>query len=196
MLPFILLGKGHGLSITPLPAGHMIGGTIWKIVKDGEEEIVYAVDFNHKREMYVHNIDIACCWLILLLEWFWFLKTMREIQCSVSGHPLVLPLSTPHSQNIEGLYGADFGGDGLPGWENKWAVLMHRWVNIVEFCPYSLLFNGALQTRLQKLLACKHIKPRFIICGLLLTWKKNQLIFILQNIPVPVDKWWFTGLNQ
>lgn len=45
------LGKGHGLSITPLPAGHMIGGTIWKIVKDGEEEIVYAVDFNHKREM-------------------------------------------------------------------------------------------------------------------------------------------------
>ncbi len=46
-------GKGHGLSITPLPAGHMIGGTIWKIVKDGEEEIIYAVDFNHKREMYV-----------------------------------------------------------------------------------------------------------------------------------------------
>jgi len=45
------VGKGHGLSITPLPAGHMIGGTIWKIVKDGEEEIVYAVDFNHKREM-------------------------------------------------------------------------------------------------------------------------------------------------
>lgn len=48
---FYLAGKGHGLSITPLPAGHMIGGTIWKIVKDGEEEIVYAVDFNHKREM-------------------------------------------------------------------------------------------------------------------------------------------------
>lgn len=47
----IFVGKGHGLSITPLPAGHMIGGTIWKIVKDGEEEIVYAVDFNHKREM-------------------------------------------------------------------------------------------------------------------------------------------------
>lgn len=47
-----LTGKGHGLSITPLPAGHMIGGTIWKIVKDGEEEVVYAVDFNHKREMW------------------------------------------------------------------------------------------------------------------------------------------------
>jgi len=43
-------GKGHGLQITPLPAGHMIGGTMWKIVKEAEEEIVYAVDFNHKKE--------------------------------------------------------------------------------------------------------------------------------------------------
>ncbi|XP_004682096.1 PREDICTED: cleavage and polyadenylation specificity factor subunit 2 [Condylura cristata] len=51
-----LKGKGHGLSITPLPAGHMIGGTIWKIVKDGEEEIVYAVDFNHKREIHKPNV--------------------------------------------------------------------------------------------------------------------------------------------
>lgn len=50
-MAFAAIGKGHGLSITPLPAGHMIGGTIWKIVKDGEEEIIYAVDFNHKREM-------------------------------------------------------------------------------------------------------------------------------------------------
>ena len=47
---FNILGRGHGLQITPLPAGHMIGGTIWKIVKDGEEEIVYAVDYNHKKE--------------------------------------------------------------------------------------------------------------------------------------------------
>jgi len=44
------LGKGHGLQITPLPAGHMIGGTMWKIVKEAEEEIVYAIDFNHKKE--------------------------------------------------------------------------------------------------------------------------------------------------
>jgi predicted metal-dependent RNase len=46
------LGKGHGIQITPLPAGHMLGGTIWKIIKDGEEEIVYAVDYNHKKERY------------------------------------------------------------------------------------------------------------------------------------------------
>ncbi|RWS18002.1 cleavage and polyadenylation specificity factor subunit 2-like protein [Dinothrombium tinctorium] len=50
-----LKGKGQGLTITPLPAGHMIGGTIWRIVKDGEEDIVYAVDFNHKRERHLNG---------------------------------------------------------------------------------------------------------------------------------------------
>ncbi len=44
------LGKGHGLTITPYAAGHMVGGAMWKIVKDGEEEIIYAVDYNHKKE--------------------------------------------------------------------------------------------------------------------------------------------------
>ncbi|KAK7103107.1 cleavage and polyadenylation specificity factor subunit 2-like [Littorina saxatilis] len=50
-----LKGKGHGLQITPLPAGHMLGGTIWKIVKDGEEEIIYAVDYNHKKERHLNG---------------------------------------------------------------------------------------------------------------------------------------------
>uniref|UniRef100_T1J0U4 Cleavage and polyadenylation specificity factor subunit 2 n=1 Tax=Strigamia maritima TaxID=126957 RepID=T1J0U4_STRMM len=50
-----LKGKGHGLTITPLMAGHMIGGTIWRIVKDGEEDIVYAVDYNHKKERHLNG---------------------------------------------------------------------------------------------------------------------------------------------
>ena len=53
-----LKGKGQGLAITPLPAGHMIGGTIWRIVKDGEEDIVYAVDYNHKKERHLNGCDI------------------------------------------------------------------------------------------------------------------------------------------
>ena len=48
-----LKGKGQGLQITALPGGHMIGGTIWKIMKDGEEEIIYAVDYNHYKERFV-----------------------------------------------------------------------------------------------------------------------------------------------
>lgn len=53
-----LKGKGEGIVITPIPAGHMIGGAIWKIVKDGEEDIVYAVDFNHKKERHLNSCDI------------------------------------------------------------------------------------------------------------------------------------------
>lgn len=52
---FYHLGKGQGISITPLPGGHMIGGAIWKIVKDGEEDIIYAVDFNHKKERHLNG---------------------------------------------------------------------------------------------------------------------------------------------
>ncbi|XP_066932517.1 cleavage and polyadenylation specificity factor subunit 2-like [Clytia hemisphaerica] len=50
-----LKGRGHGLSITPYLAGHMIGGTMWKIMKEGEEDIIYAVDFNHKKEIHLNG---------------------------------------------------------------------------------------------------------------------------------------------
>ncbi|XP_065184481.1 cleavage and polyadenylation specificity factor subunit 2-like [Sycon ciliatum] len=46
-------GKGRGLTVIPYPAGHMIGGTLWKIIKDGEDDILYAVDFNHKKERHL-----------------------------------------------------------------------------------------------------------------------------------------------
>ncbi|KXS20522.1 hypothetical protein M427DRAFT_66501 [Gonapodya prolifera JEL478] len=41
--------NAEGLYITPYPAGHSLGGTVWHIQKD-EDRIVYAVDFNHTRE--------------------------------------------------------------------------------------------------------------------------------------------------
>ncbi|KAI4467288.1 cleavage and polyadenylation specificity factor subunit 2 [Holotrichia oblita] len=53
-----VLGKGYGLTITPLPAGHMIGGTIWKIMKVGEEDIIYANDFNHKKERHLNGCEL------------------------------------------------------------------------------------------------------------------------------------------
>jgi len=53
-----LQGRGQGLVITPLPAGHMLGGTVWKIVKDGEEDIIYAVDYNHKKECHLNGCEL------------------------------------------------------------------------------------------------------------------------------------------
>lgn len=53
-----LKGKDDNITITPLAAGHMIGGTIWKIVKVGEEDIVYATDFNHKKERHLNGCEL------------------------------------------------------------------------------------------------------------------------------------------
>ena len=62
-------GKGHGLTITPYSAGHMVGGTMWKIIKDGEEEIIYAIDYNHKKERSV-DVDLYSSWVITHLVLF------------------------------------------------------------------------------------------------------------------------------
>lgn len=53
-----LKGKGYGITITPMQAGHMVGGTIWKIMKVGEEDIVYACDFNHKKERHLNGCEL------------------------------------------------------------------------------------------------------------------------------------------
>ena len=40
-------GKGEGIVLTPFAAGHLLGGTVWRICKAGED-YVYAVDYNHR----------------------------------------------------------------------------------------------------------------------------------------------------
>jgi cleavage and polyadenylation specificity factor subunit 2 len=52
--PYSLTGRCLGITITAYPAGHTLGGTIWKIKKD-TDVIVYAVDYNHKRERYIFH---------------------------------------------------------------------------------------------------------------------------------------------
>ena len=51
-----LKGKGQGLQITPLPGGHVIGGTIWKILKEGSSEAIYAGVFvEYQRFLRIHQ---------------------------------------------------------------------------------------------------------------------------------------------
>lgn len=52
-----LSGKGEGIVIAPHVAGHLLGGTIWKITKDGED-VIYAVDFNHRKEMHLNGTGL------------------------------------------------------------------------------------------------------------------------------------------
>lgn len=42
------------IQVTPYNAGHTLGGTIWKIVKD-QEAILYAVDWNHSRDSHLNG---------------------------------------------------------------------------------------------------------------------------------------------
>jgi len=37
----------------------MVGGAMWRIVKEGEEDIIYAVDYNHKKERYCNGMLIS-----------------------------------------------------------------------------------------------------------------------------------------
>ncbi|CAL5380920.1 unnamed protein product [Camellia sinensis] len=46
--------KGEGIVIAPHVAGHLLGGTLWKITKDGED-VIYAVDFNHRKERHLNG---------------------------------------------------------------------------------------------------------------------------------------------
>ena len=48
-----LLGKCHGITITPYAAGHTIGGTIWKIRSPSVGTLVYAVNLNHLKERHL-----------------------------------------------------------------------------------------------------------------------------------------------
>lgn len=50
----VLSDKGEGITITPYNAGHMVGGTIWKIKKE-TEDIIYAVDYNHKKDRHLNG---------------------------------------------------------------------------------------------------------------------------------------------
>lgn len=52
------LDGGAGIVVTPHPAGHMLGGTVWNITK-GTESIVYAVDFNHRRERHLKPLSFS-----------------------------------------------------------------------------------------------------------------------------------------
>jgi cleavage and polyadenylation specificity factor subunit 2 len=50
---FIISENGIQLEITPHTAGHTLGGTIWRI-KSETDDIVYAVDYNHKKERHLN----------------------------------------------------------------------------------------------------------------------------------------------
>uniref|UniRef100_A0A0E0CG54 Cleavage and polyadenylation specificity factor subunit 2 n=1 Tax=Oryza meridionalis TaxID=40149 RepID=A0A0E0CG54_9ORYZ len=54
----LLNDKGEGIVIAPHVAGHDLGGTVRKITKDGED-VVYAVDFNQRKERHLNGTALG-----------------------------------------------------------------------------------------------------------------------------------------
>ena len=52
-----LCDKGKTVSITPFNAGHLVGGTVWRINVDGED-VVYAVDINHRKDLHLNGANL------------------------------------------------------------------------------------------------------------------------------------------
>ena len=49
-----LSGRGAGITVTAYAAGHMLGGAVWKVHKEAED-VVYAVDYNHRKEKHLNG---------------------------------------------------------------------------------------------------------------------------------------------
>jgi Cft2 family RNA processing exonuclease len=49
----LLSDRGADITVTPYAAGHVLGGALWKITKESED-IIYAVDWNHKSELHLN----------------------------------------------------------------------------------------------------------------------------------------------
>ncbi|CAK0764272.1 hypothetical protein CVIRNUC_003141 [Coccomyxa viridis] len=60
---FSLSGNAEGFSITPFAAGHLLGGCAWRITTPGDEDIVYAVHYNHRKQGHLNASTLSQAFL-------------------------------------------------------------------------------------------------------------------------------------
>ena len=80
-------GKGAGLTITPFAAGHMIGGSIWRISTAVGEDIVYAVDYNHRKELHLNGTTLSNLFsrpALMIADADWCKSTLATTKQSMS----------------------------------------------------------------------------------------------------------------
>jgi cleavage and polyadenylation specificity factor subunit 2 len=65
-----LTGKGAGFVVTPFLAGHLLGGALWRITTPQQEQLLYAVDLNQRRERHLGGcmLDAAATRPLLLIS--------------------------------------------------------------------------------------------------------------------------------
>eukprot|EP00884_Botryococcus_braunii_P014685 jgi/Botrbrau1/23217/Bobra.0041s0061.1 len=65
-----LSGKAKGFTVTPFQAGHLLGGALWRINTPQQEQLVYAVDLNQRRERHLGGcmLEVAASRPLLLIS--------------------------------------------------------------------------------------------------------------------------------
>jgi Cft2 family RNA processing exonuclease len=53
-MQLVPLHDGLGITVTAYAAGHTLGGAVWKVHKEAED-VVYAVDYNHRKEKHLNG---------------------------------------------------------------------------------------------------------------------------------------------
>lgn len=143
-----LKGKGYGIVICPIQAGHMVGGTIWKILKDGEEDIVYAIDYNHKKERHLNSCELGRLQRPSLLITDAFNANYQQARRRARDEKLMTNILQTVRNNGNVLIAADTAGRVLELahmldqlWKNKesglmaysLAILSNVCYNVIEF---------------------------------------------------------------
>ncbi|MES1903150.1 MAG: cleavage and polyadenylation specificity factor subunit 2, partial [Paramarteilia canceri] len=52
-LQSVNVGINSNIKVIPMPSGHMIGGTMWRVILPNGQNIVYSLDCNHKSEYHL-----------------------------------------------------------------------------------------------------------------------------------------------
>ena len=46
------------MSVTAFAAGHLVGGAVWQVLTPDEEQVIYAVHWNHRKDRHLKRADL------------------------------------------------------------------------------------------------------------------------------------------
>jgi len=132
---FDLTAGENSVVLTPYAAGHMLGGCFWRITKD-TEQIVYAIDYNHKKDRHlpVFRVDNISRPSLLITDAYNMGYTFEKK--GVRDHKLITTALKTLRQGGNVLIPSDSGGRSL----ELLMILHHYWRKQEYYKIYSLVF--------------------------------------------------------
>lgn len=135
-------GKGKGIVITPHRAGHMLGSAVWHIEKE-TEEVVYAVDYDHRKEQHLNGTTLESFMKPSLL-----ITDAADVSTNVKrkdrDDQLISLISDTFKAGGRVLMPVDGNGRVL-----ELLLLLEKiWTNNPELTPHPVIFVGSTSSTL------------------------------------------------